>query len=1047
MNSDLSHPPRSRQPDLPLVRRSLFSYIALWLAMLMIVPVSLVAGVARDAHADGPNFTCEIICTNNGDNTFSCAPDADDPDCSSGGITAKHICNCVDGTVSEQDLNTSCDGVCTGHGGVCGIIDCFVPPPDDPIEIAALDFFSGSVAPLRIWAFNPDTNTLVFDKFVNYLPWIVAAEIKAVNEVVVEHGLPAADKPLVRIWARDRVRAQILTNFTEIVSRDTARTEDEQRLYDFMTYVVWKKRLEVAQNALDQFRAWDYAVNFAKCDWESPSKRGIYQLGTKPDGSLGSVKVSEGCSPGADGVPGNDPTPNSGSIDDVLAGIDDGETCFNLPDGDSFIKVGTNDTPGYDALTRARCAGVPNQWDVGLAAHPSIEHFLEYGLTIARKHQIITPGVATVLGNTFKEESLGIGLGVAGLAGIAQAARIYLQGGWKAYSKVIAPFSARAALKVGEAATKTVTGLSTKAVSAIAAGFIVFEVIGNIVTAVLTLIDIIEYNALGPKLKEVVRASYGETETSVRISDNYSFKTGKPDLHELIKTDAGKDEIRFALLEAMGTDKDQTASAPQRDADLFWAQEANGTPISTPPLNTVLHVNSWDANKPFEKVTVGLHGGWFVHEVTAADGTVTRALSLGIDYKDCAGKQRRAWRYPNETFVTIPMGLTLEDFDVEETDIVDDITYQSFDAGKACLTARINHAPSSSGMMISGTQSEGQSLSFSSTGTDPDGDAFSPAWVFGDGGTGSGSPASHTYADDGAYTVKVTAADEYGATGNQSSQGLSIANALPVIGTITGPTGRVELNTTVNLSAPFSDAGTADTHEASFDWGDGTITTGNVQESGGSGTATSSHAYTSGGTYGVKVRVIDDDGGAQEKTFSLTVNKRLSALDPAQVWIGMANSDNAGMRLDAQAEVLLNGTVVGTGQLLDFKGGSSNFANAVLQSIPLALSGTPEVGVNASLAVRLGVRATCALGGSRAGKVRFWYDGQPIDSGKPDAGSRIRASLETDKTTFFLRSGTPLALSTTAGTAKQFIDVQVDSKAKCPSRPFSPIGTWSVTIP
>jgi hypothetical protein len=162
----------------------------------------------------------------------------------------------------------------------------------------------------------------------------------------------------------------------------------------------------------------------------------------------------------------------------------------------------------------------------------------------------------------------------------------------------------------------------------------------------------------------------------------------------------------------------------------------------------------------------------------------------------------------------------------------------------------------------------------------------------------------------------------------------------------------------------------------------------------------------------------------------------------------MANSDNAGMRLDAQAEVLLNGTVVGTGQLLDFKGGSSAFANAVLQSIPLALSGTPEVGVNASLAVRLGVRATCALGGSRAGKVRFWYDGQPIDSGKTaDAGSRVRASLETDKSTFYLRSGTPLALSSTAGTAKQFIDVQVDSKQKCPNRPFSPIGTWSVTIP
>src|SRR5262249_4829024 len=160
-----------------------------------------------------------------------------------------------------------------------------------------------------------------------------------------------------------------------------------------------------------------------------------------------------------------------------------------------------------------------------------------------------------------------------------------------------------------------------------------------------------------------------------------------------------------------------------------------------------------------------------------------------------------------------------------------------------------------------------------------------------------------------------------------------------------------------------------DTHTATWDWGDGSMTTGTVQEAAGSGTVTGSHAYTKGGSFSVKLTVTDDDTGAAEKTFPLVVNKRLSAVDPAQVWIGMFNSDSAAMRLDAQAEVLLNGTVVGSGQLLDFKGGSSSFANAVLQSIPLTLSSTPELTANASLAVRLGVRATCALGGNRAGKV------------------------------------------------------------------------------
>src|SRR5262249_54827045 len=152
-------------------------------------------------------------------------------------------------------------------------------------------------------------------------------------------------------------------------------------------------------------------------------------------------------------------------------------------------------------------------------------------------------------------------------------------------------------------------------------------------------------------------------------------------------------------------------------------------------------------------------------------------------------------------------------------------------------------------------------VSFGGTSSDPDGDAVTLSWDFGDGTpTATGASVQHTFSDNKTYTVTLTPTDAPGVKGAAKTQNVTIANALPVIGTITGPTGRVSLNTTINVSAPFTDAGTADTHTATWDWGDGSSpTTGTVQEASGSGTVTGSHAYTKGGSHTVKLTVTDDD--------------------------------------------------------------------------------------------------------------------------------------------------------------------------------------------
>ena len=51
---------------------------------------------------------------------------------------------------------------------------------------------------------------------------------------------------------------------------------------------------------------------------------------------------------------------------------------------------------------------------------------------------------------------------------------------------------------------------------------------------------------------------------------------------------------------------------------------------------------------------------------------------------------------------------------------------------------------------------------------DPDGDALSVGWSFGDGSQGSGARVSHTYSANGSFTATLTVSDGKGGTGNQS---------------------------------------------------------------------------------------------------------------------------------------------------------------------------------------------------------------------------------------------------------------------------------------
>ena len=206
---------------------------------------------------------------------------------------------------------------------------------------------------------------------------------------------------------------------------------------------------------------------------------------------------------------------------------------------------------------------------------------------------------------------------------------------------------------------------------------------------------------------------------------------------------------------------------------------------------------------------------------------------------------------------------------------------------------------------------------------------------------------------------------------------------------------------------------------------------------------------TADGSFAFTVLARDANGFTAVRAYTLEVTGALlTALGPATVWIGLKNSDAVGLRLDLQAEVLLDGTPIGSGTLTNVLAGSSGFNNALLRAIPLALSGgSTEVAEGAELAIRVAVRRTCATTtGHASGVVRLWYNGQPIDGGSArDAGSRVAAIIDDETLSLFLRTG--LALSETAGTARTFVDVPVTSAQACPDRSYTPFGTWTEAVP
>lgn len=139
-------------------------------------------------------------------------------------------------------------------------------------------------------------------------------------------------------------------------------------------------------------------------------------------------------------------------------------------------------------------------------------------------------------------------------------------------------------------------------------------------------------------------------------------------------------------------------------------------------------------------------------------------------------------------------------------------------------------------------------------------------WHFGDDAAAAGVlTPTHTYADNGIYTVTLTVTDTLGGVG-QDTLLVTVENAAPVLTSISDQ--QVVAGAPLTITATYSDAGTADTHTTLIDFGDGVTQTINLAA--GLTSFDFSHVFETSETFTVTVTLTDNDGGQDKINFQVT---------------------------------------------------------------------------------------------------------------------------------------------------------------------------------
>jgi len=173
------------------------------------------------------------------------------------------------------------------------------------------------------------------------------------------------------------------------------------------------------------------------------------------------------------------------------------------------------------------------------------------------------------------------------------------------------------------------------------------------------------------------------------------------------------------------------------------------------------------------------------------------------------------------------------------------------------------------------------------------GDATTTAGAITSSGGGVFSVSgTHTYADEGSFSVPVQVTDTVSTMTANTTSTANVAEGDALTGhpvTFAATAGVAFTGTVATFTDTFAGNVPSD-FVASINWGDATVTAGNV--TGGSGTfsVSGTHTYAAGGTYTVTVTLTDDAPGTATATATSTANVGNApvAVVPALDWRGLA---------------------------------------------------------------------------------------------------------------------------------------------------------------
>jgi len=198
--------------------------------------------------------------------------------------------------------------------------------------------------------------------------------------------------------------------------------------------------------------------------------------------------------------------------------------------------------------------------------------------------------------------------------------------------------------------------------------------------------------------------------------------------------------------------------------------------------------------------------------------------------------------------------------------------------GSSTATAGGSEGASNSSVLAAATFTDANTAApaghFTATITWGDGGPTSTGTVTGSGGSYSVA-GSHTYAEEGSYSISIAVADDGGQMATIT--GTATVGDAALTDSSTATAGGIEgaSNSSVLSAATFSDANSgapAGDFTATITWGDGGPTsTGTVAGSGGTYSVAGSHTYAEEGSYAISISVVDDGGNTATITGTATV--------------------------------------------------------------------------------------------------------------------------------------------------------------------------------